>query len=82
MAWDSDSGSANEDDLDSKPTDNQTVPGVKKAAPPFGGKTKVKGAKSFGKGFIKGIGTRKSTSAPRGEGRKGQTTKSNALKNA
>lgn len=76
MAWDSDTTSSTDDDLDSKPTNNF-------AAKPFGGKTKVKGApKSFGKGFGKGIGTRKSTSAPRGSGRKGLTTKSNALKDA
>lgn len=64
---------ADTDDLDTKPTDNLS------AKPAFGGKTKVKGV---GKPFGKGIGTRKSTSAPKGDGRKGQTTKKNALKQA
>jgi hypothetical protein len=80
MAWDSDSTSANEDDLDSKPSDNQS-PTIGKKSPGalIGIKVKVKGAP---KGFGKGIGTRKSTSTPRGFGRKGSTTKANALKNA
>lgn len=82
MAWDSDTLSSDSDDLNSKPSDNLSPKPAKKGWGKGGawvGKTKVKAA---GKGFGKGIGTRKSTSAPRGEGRKGQTTKSNALKNA
>jgi hypothetical protein len=80
MAYDSDTTVANEDDLDSKPVDNEFAPNKL----PFGGKTKIKGASGLGglTKVSKGIGTRKSTSAPRGSGRKGSTTKSNALKNA
>lgn len=81
MAWDSDSSAANDDDLDSSPSDNEFAP--KKL--PFGeGKLKVKGASGLGNltKVSKGTGTRKSTAAPRGSGRKGNTTKSNALKNA
>lgn len=72
MAWDSDATSSTDDDLESKPTNNFAP---KKPAIFSGGKTKIKGAS-------KGIGTRKSTNAPRGTGRKGSTNKSNALKNA
>lgn len=84
MAWDNGSGdtdSSTEDDLDSKPADNEFAP---KKLPFGGGKTKVKGASGLGNltKVSKGIGSRKSTSAPHGSGRKGSTTKSNALKNA
>lgn len=78
MAWDSDTTSSTDDDLQGKAADNEFAP---KKLPFGGGKTKVKGATNFAK-VSKGIGTRKSTSAPKGSGRKGSTTKSNALKNA
>lgn len=75
MAWDNDTVAGDTDDLDSKPADNLSP----KKSSFVGSKTKIKGA---GKSFGKGIGTRKSTSAPRGSGRKGGTNKSNALKGA
>lgn len=87
MAWDngsSDTDSSTEDDLDAKPTDHEFGPSMRKPTPFGGGKPKVKGASGLGSltKVSKGIGSRKSTSAPRGSGRKGSTTKSNALKNA
>lgn len=77
MAWNNDTTSASEDDLDSKASPNSLPTGSKD--PLIGIKIKVKNAP---KGFSKGIGTRKSTSAPRGAGKKGTTTKANSLKNA
>ncbi len=84
MAWNnsSDSTSANQDDLDSTPSDSfgtgKVVFGKRKK-----GFAKISSANTSGSVKVsKGIGTRKSTSAPRGSGRKGSTTKSNALKNA
>ncbi len=90
MAWNnsSDSTSANQDDLDSKASNN-LVPSDHEFGPsmrPKGkrrGFAKISSANTSGSVKVsKGIGTRKSTSAPRGSGRKGSTTKGNALKNA
>lgn len=80
MAWNNDTSSSTDDELGSKPANNESPsPGKKKG---WGlGKTKIKGAPSFGKTTI-GSGSRKSSGAPKGFGRKGSTTKGNALKNA
>lgn len=77
MAWNNDTTSSTDDELDSKAAPNSLPTGGKN--PLIGIKIKVKNAP---KGFSKGIGTRKSTSAPKGLGKKGSTTKANALKNA
>lgn len=78
MAWNNDTSSSTDDELDAKFANNESA-GKKKG---WGlGKTKIKGAPSFGKTTI-GSGSRKSSGAPKGFGRKGSTTKGNALKNA
>jgi hypothetical protein len=75
--------SADQDELDSKASDN-VAPGLKKKKGWGGSKGTKIGSGNLG-GLVKvskGIGTRKSTGAPKGFGRKGNTTKANALKNA